>query len=307
MKTILLSTGAAAVLGLLAMFPAHAIPRTFVSGTGGGATCTRAAPCATFQLAHDATDAGGEINCLDAGSFGTLIINKSITIDCGGTLGAIHVDGVVGVKILTDGLTVRLRNITIHGSKNIDQGIQLLAGSTLFVESCTITRMNANGAIIVNPSPGTTARVFVSDTVFADNPIGGISIGGNAPTSVRLAVDGTRFERGSIGLAIRSDFAGNSVIAHVRNSVFSKHSIGINAITSSGSVTSVTADRTSFTLNDTGIQTPGAATFAIVGRSTVMSNNKGLNTLSGNVFSYQNNRIAGNVTDGAPTGTLTLK
>jgi hypothetical protein len=309
MNTIFLSTGAAAVLAILVALPAHAIPRTFVSGTGGGSACTRAAPCATFQAAHDAADAGGEVNCLDAGSFGTLVINKSITIDCTGTLGAIQINGGIAIKVQTDGITVRLRNITIHGSKSsqADQGIQFLAGSRLFVESCTIRGMNANGAIIVNPPPNTTARVFVSDSVLADNPIGGVFSSPNGGASVRLAIDGARIERGGIGLSIHSDFAGSPVIAHVRNSVFSKNDVGINSITGGGSVASITADRTSFSLNDKGIQTPGASTFVIVGRSTLVSNNTGINPLTGNVFSYQNNRIAGNVTDGAPTGTLTLK
>jgi hypothetical protein len=306
MNTVFLSTAAAAALGLLATLPAHAIPRTFVSGTGGGSACTRAAPCATFQAAHDATDAGGEVNCLDAGSFGTLIINRSITVDCTGTLGAIQINNGIAIRVQTDGIKVRLRNITIHGSKNLDQGIQLLAGSTLFVESCIFRGMSANGSIIVNPLPSTTAKVFVSDSMFADNPIGGIHIGPNAPMSVRMAIDGTRFERGGIGLATQLDFTGSSVIAHVRNSVFSKNSIGINAATGN-SLASITVDRTSFTFNDTGIQTPGASSFVIVGRSTLVPNNTGLNPLSGHILSYQNNRIAGNVTDGAPTGTLTLK
>jgi hypothetical protein len=297
-----------AVLALLiAVVPAEAVPRTFVSATGSGAACTRAAPCSTFQAAHDATDINGEINCVDTGAFGLLIVSKSITVDCTGTVGAIQVNGSVGIKILTDGLTVRLRNLTIHGSKNIDQGIQLLAGSTLFVEHCTITGMNVNGAIIVNPNPGTTARVFVSDTVLADNPIGGISVSPNGGASARLTIDGTRIERGGIGLRVQPPFAGSPVLAHVRNSVFSNLSIGINALPAADSIASITADRTSFTLNDKGVQAPTAGGFVILGRSTVISNNTGLNPISGHIFSYQNNHMTGNVSDGAPTATLALK
>src|SRR5689334_22627863 len=70
------------------MQPANAIPRTFVSGTGSGTTCTRAAPCASFATAQTATDLGGEINCVDAGVFPPAVITKSLTIDCTGTLGA---------------------------------------------------------------------------------------------------------------------------------------------------------------------------------------------------------------------------
>src|SRR5438045_4016837 len=88
MKTLMraLSRLAALVLLLLPMAPAQALAlpsRTWVSGVGDDANpCSRAAPCLTFQHAHDTTAAGGEINCLDPGNFGQVIINKSISIVC---------------------------------------------------------------------------------------------------------------------------------------------------------------------------------------------------------------------------------
>src|ERR671935_371846 len=106
---------AASVFALcLPIDPAQAIPRTFVSGTGSGMLCTRAAPCATFQAAHDATDPGGEINCIDAGNFGPvgLIITKPITIDCAGTLGSMSGFTPEGITINVPGGVVRLRNLT---------------------------------------------------------------------------------------------------------------------------------------------------------------------------------------------------
>ena len=49
--------------------PAHALPRTFVSGTGSdGNPCTASQPCLSFQHAHDVTDPSGEISCLNAAS-----------------------------------------------------------------------------------------------------------------------------------------------------------------------------------------------------------------------------------------------
>src|SRR3954462_8721482 len=103
MKSIGLVAGIAAAFALVAS-SAHAIPRTFVSATGGGAACTRAAPCATFQAAHDATDPNGEITCLNSADFGVVIIIKSITIDCTGALGTITVSTGTGVTINGTGL-----------------------------------------------------------------------------------------------------------------------------------------------------------------------------------------------------------
>src|SRR6266404_573250 len=110
-KIVLLSAVSAMLVAMLPGTPAQALYlRTWVSGTGSGTTCTRASPCQTFQTAHDAMDAGGEINCVDAGDFtlgSDLTITKSITIDCAGTLGA---STLGNVSVTGAGITVRLRN-----------------------------------------------------------------------------------------------------------------------------------------------------------------------------------------------------
>src|SRR5207302_3195217 len=67
--------------------------RTWVSGVGDDVNpCSRTAPCKTFAGAISKTAAGGEIDCLDPGGFGTVTITKAITIDCdsgtGGVLGS---------------------------------------------------------------------------------------------------------------------------------------------------------------------------------------------------------------------------
>src|ERR1700689_2211834 len=74
------------LLPVLCTSPAHAqATRTWVSGVGDDANpCSRTAPCMTFAGAITKTAAGGEIDALDPGGFGTLVITKSITIDGGG-------------------------------------------------------------------------------------------------------------------------------------------------------------------------------------------------------------------------------
>src|SRR4051794_26990743 len=127
MKKVLLS---ACAVPLLAATPADAIPRTWVSGSGGGAACTRAAPCATFQAAHDATDPNGEINCVDSGAFGGLTISQSITIDCAGSAAA--VDGVITVNATN--ATVRLRNLMVRAGNAT--AILYTASRAVFIENC---------------------------------------------------------------------------------------------------------------------------------------------------------------------------
>src|SRR5271168_4188270 len=86
---------------LLASAPAHAqATRTWVSGVGDDANpCSRTAPCQTFAGAIPKTAAGGEIDCLDPGGFGTLTITKAITIDCQGTLGSILASATNGINV----------------------------------------------------------------------------------------------------------------------------------------------------------------------------------------------------------------
>src|SRR5687767_8042447 len=132
-SALLSASLAAMTVSLLSVNPAQAIPQTFVSGAGGGAACTRAAPCATFQAAHDATDSGGVITCLDSGSFGptTTTISKSITIDCAGTVATAFPSGGAAFSISTAGVVVRLRHLMIEG-RGSSVGIQFSNGAALF-------------------------------------------------------------------------------------------------------------------------------------------------------------------------------
>ena len=62
--------------------------QTFVSATLGNDTnpCTRVSPCLTFAAALAQTTAGGEIDILDPGDFGSVTITKAVTIS--GDVGA---------------------------------------------------------------------------------------------------------------------------------------------------------------------------------------------------------------------------
>jgi hypothetical protein len=87
-SALLLSLVSAICLALLSI-PANAFTtmRTWVSGVGDdgnvASMCSRTAPCQTFAVAITVTTAGGEINCLDPGGFGTVTITQSVSIICG--------------------------------------------------------------------------------------------------------------------------------------------------------------------------------------------------------------------------------
>src|SRR2546423_14744406 len=102
--------------------PSQAQTRTWVSGVGDDLNpCSRTAPCKTFAGAISKTAAGGEINCLDPGGFGTVTITKSITIDGthGSGFGSILASATNGVNV-NDSATgspgtiiVKLRSLSI--------------------------------------------------------------------------------------------------------------------------------------------------------------------------------------------------
>jgi hypothetical protein len=286
--------------------PADAAPRTFVSAAGSGTLCTRALPCDSFQTAYTATDSRGEINCLDAGEYGGLSIAKSITIDCTDVIGA----SAGQIAIVDDALTVRLRGLTLRG------GVASFRSVTAFIENCVITGSAGPGISGTAPSFGSPVRLFVSDTLVSGNFIG-ISLSRDGPgPALRATLARVRVEKNrDFGILVGASNSNAVVLAHIRNSVVSGNGLdGVRVVASNDALASVTLDRVSSTLNGgagvsstrgSGIAAPSVV---VIGRSAVLSNQTGLATSGGGtIFSYQNNHLTGNVTEGAPNALLSLK
>jgi hypothetical protein len=119
MKTLAAGCAVALALCVYAL-PANAqASRTFVSGVGNDLNpCSRTAPCANFFGALSKTAAGGEIDCLDSGGFGTVTIDRSLTIDCTGVGGSILAVGGTSAITVNAGPNDRvvLRNLTEMGT-----------------------------------------------------------------------------------------------------------------------------------------------------------------------------------------------
>ena len=316
MKTIaLLSAGLAAmIVPLLPAASAQAqSDTTFVRSNGSaGGPCTRAAPCVSFQFAHDATVPEGEIKCLDSGPFGGATISKSITIDCpGATTNQFIVNGA--------GIAVRLRNLTFNGLLlGITTGISVdfVNGAALFVENCVIA--NNDGSlpgigIRFQPPMGVTSKLYVADSVISNNgqPAsgGGIFIQPAGSGSARVLLDRVRVENNTHGIQASGPGGGGSAVVQVRDSVIAGSAgNGVWATTTAG-LAAFVVDRSSIVSNaGSGILADGANALVHLGNSTVVGNGAGLNTSnSGRILSYQNNQATGNSVDGAPTGVLAVK
>src|SRR6266571_1644077 len=164
----------ALALPFLAAAPAQALDaRTWVSGTGDDANpCSRTAPCRTFNAAISAAAAGGEVNCLDAGSFDSQVfISKAITISCEAGTAGVLASGGTGIFInaaTTD--VVTLRGFDIDGQGTGGAGVSIISAKSVHVENCTIRNFrndSISAGIFFNSS--VTIFLFVTNTVISDN------------------------------------------------------------------------------------------------------------------------------------------
>ena len=179
MRKALLLAAIGLALPVVVSFPAQALSsRTWVSALGADrGACTRAAPCATFQFAHDQTNPGGEINCVEAGSYGMLTISKSITMSCeAGTAGIFVASPTAGIFISaapTD--VVTLRGLDIDGLGVGAAGIFIDQAKEVHVEKCIVRNFRLNSfSAALRTSTGSSATIFmfVVDSVFSDNSKG---------------------------------------------------------------------------------------------------------------------------------------
>lgn len=308
--------GLAVLFAVAALAPsAAAAPRTFVSGTGADAgACTRAAPCLTFAFAHDQTDAGGEITCIDAGDFAALTITKSITIDCGGTLGGIRPLAFAAIAVNAPDVVVRLRNLSLKGGGG-SVGVQFMNGAALFVENCVITNFTAGPSgegigIRFAPPSGVSAELYVIDSVISGNgrPNDGGGIVIIPVGAARVSIERTRLERNTYGLFANSRNiagAGDFISVQMRDSAVAGSKFdGVTAFTNvpAGRVSSITMDRSSSLLNGRhGVLAQGGGAFVTLAGATVSGNGFGLTTDSGGqIVTYGNNQASGNAA-GDPT------
>ena len=282
---------------MLALFlpaaPAQALSfKTFVSSTGSGTVCSFAAPCNNFQDAHDATDARGQIACLDSGDFTGAHITKTITIDCAGTSAT-----AAGLTISGAGVFVRIRNLTLAQAS---VGIDFSNAAALFVENCVIRNMNPL-AIRFRPA-GLGAQLVVSDTIIINNGAssngGGIQVAPQPGGSAGVVLNRVTFEVNVTAIVLNSSSGGIGAV--MTDSVVSSFSNGILSIGGQGVNLTI---RNSKLINNVGaaIQSDGANSVVRLDESTIAGNQTGVSAINGGVVqSFKNNRIIGNQTDGIP-------
>jgi hypothetical protein len=286
--------------------------RTWISGVGDDANpCSRTAPCKTFAGAISKTAAGGEIDCLDPGGFGTITITKSITLDCasgeGGQVGSILASGVPGIVVAaatTD--TVIIRNLSINGiAKSVSpglSGVKFLTAASVTIDNVNIFDLGGSSFAAILFTPSTAGeKLFIHNTNVTDNLSDGIVVqpSGSVATMVTLdhvtvsnsGVNGIRFYDG--------------VTATVSNSLSSHNGtkgVFADAVASGPVVVNLINDIVNSNGNQ-GVVALGASTVTLDATTVTGNVGVGVQNSGGTINTLSNNAVYGNSTTANATPT----
>ena len=304
---------AAISMSLLALSSAASAQatRTWVSGVGDDVNpCSRTAPCKTFAGAISKTAAGGEISVLDPGGFGAVTITKALTINGSGTHASILATSGSNGVIVNAGVNdvVVLRNLSINGAGTGFNGLRFLAGAALHLEGVEVQGFSQEG---MEFTPSGDSELFVKDSLFRRNlgvGAGGIRIDPGVAGSALATLDNVRLENNHYGLRAET---GSNVA--VRNCVASGNTNNGFLLVASGVISQLAIDDCTISSNGSGattsgVKSEGSAARTFIGNSLVTGNSVGLLVSGGGqIISFGNNLLDGNVTDGNPTSTVATR
>jgi len=280
--------------------------RTWVSGVGDDVNpCSRTAPCKTYAGAISKTAVNGEISTLDPGGFGAVTITKSITIEGteGQGYGSILNSGTTGVSIPFDNFTavgetqktVRLRNLNINGANTGLRGVNITGGnpgsnnSEVIIEDCVIDGQNgAPGRGISDARGGTGTKLFVLSTTIRNCLGAGITAAPAAGGDMKISLNEVSVLNCQFGVA----FSNNTKVTAIRSN-FTGNTTGVSADSASGTC-EVNIDQSIVSNNGTGFAAGTANSIIRVSNTTAMNNTTLATTGGGGqVLSYGNNQSGG--------------
>jgi hypothetical protein len=299
--TIVLSALAGLLAGAIAS-PAQAQTRVFVAAQGSdGNPCTFAAPCRTFQHAHDTVAANGEIDVLDPASYGPLTITKSISIQGHGFSGISVGSGANGITINAGAAdVVNLNGLIIDGAGAGLTGIIFNSGGSLAIENCVVRRMTGSGPAFTSAATG-PQTLTVSSSSFSHNHLDGIHIATASSGMIKAILERVMLNVNRNGLVMNGSNGTGAVTLAVTDSVASlsvstggRTGNGVLLDTVSGkSLVNATLTRMTISGNGTGVQYPGSNGTFRLAQCTITDNGTGY--ASGTTIgSFGDNYIDGN-------------
>jgi hypothetical protein len=300
--------------------PAHAQnSRSFVSGHGSDAApCTLAAPCRTFAHAITVTNPGGELDVLDAAGYGSLTIDRAISIvnDGVGTAGVIVPSGGVGITINAGASdAVSLRGLSVEGGGVGAEGIHFNTGASLTVENCVIRHIKFTSfpsGTAINFFPNASSSLSVSNSLLADNGIAGVNLqppGGSG--TITAVLDRVQLKNNGLdGLVVNGQYATGTINAAVYDSVSAGNSdSGFAAYSDTGAApTTLMLFHSVSANNGTGLFAQGVGATLRVAHSMVTENGNGWRAFgTAVILSDGDNTIEGNTSNETAPGTYARK
>jgi hypothetical protein len=246
------------------------ITPTFVSAFGDDShTCSRLAPCQTWDAALAKTTPGGVVAALDATMFyGTANITQPVTIDGNGV-------ALMGAVNVTATGTVIVRNLTVLGQGG-GIAISNFNGADLRIENVTVSGFISNGLICKNGGTCSLDRVRIQNASYFGNGAGVLAWGS------KVYISNSQMSLCEVGVAT---LAGG--VMQVTNSIIQNNTIGVST-------------------NDNGnplVAAAGAGGTIRLNGNTITDNTTGLQVAGSGaaIVSFGNNAIFGNNVNGNPT------
>ena len=297
----ILFTSVAVLFCTASMSGTSLLSHTWVSGSGSDSnTCTFASPCATFAGALAKTTAGGIITAKDAGDFGAVTINQSVTID-GNNLGSITFTSGNAISI-TASANVTVQNLTINGLGVAADGIDVENGGTLIVDKCRIMNIKGYGIEFAGAGNLTVENSEIESFIgtVGVNYVTGIDLVGNAAENVvvrNTVIDASPVSAYNFGFVMHC--GGGSVQASLQNVTILD--AGQYAVLASCGITQITGSV--LTQSGTGVEATNSATVS-VGSSMITANTTGVCSEASSKIRLDNNDIYDNTTAIANCGGI---
>jgi hypothetical protein len=314
-KTAQLFAGLLALVSCLTAGSAFAQnDHSWVSSTGSGTACTRAAPCANAMTAQSVTNAGGVISILDSGAGDSvgIEITKSLTlraegVDGGSTLSQAGASFIFINAGPSDVVTVE--GLHVNGTG----GIRFDAGGHLHVVRCVITNERSSFGHGIRFRPNSPSKLSVTDTVISNmgsGTGGGIVINPNSGGSARVNLERVTVNGNLFGIAVDGTNSTAGINMAIADSMIGGNSQdGIIATTPGGGAPiGVYLKNTKSVNNAFGIRSLGANVTVRVDGSSVIGNGTGLSFSGGGaLLTFGNNAVQANGTNGSFFGSVGLQ
>jgi hypothetical protein len=297
-RTAIVTAAALAFAATLTAAPAEAQSiRTFVSTAGSDSNpCSITSPCRHFSAAVAATAAGGEVDALDPGAYGSFTISHAITIEGQGWSYVAPPAGGAAITINAGASdNINIRGVSLNGvGVSPANGIRFNIGASLTVENSVIRNFSGNG-IVFEPNSSTLSQLFVSNTV-ASNNVEGIQILTSGSGTTTGVLDHVTMEN-NIGTGLDVETNTQAITITVSDSVIANSgATGIFAGSNApGSVNMMVRNSTIANSAFNGLGVVGSGSILRVTRSTITGNATAWADISsGVVASYVDNNIDGN-------------